>query len=156
MNIANYLSDGSATRQKYPMSNESFDFIQEQILLVHQLGNIAGANCIIQGCTVAGFQTGAGTVIINGEILPFIAGSTQTTVRIRQVVDNINAQYITYANARIRRWVEFGSNAGNVNTYTWADFIRIKTNKQLDDEKASHQEVEDLQNYIMPSNGIIM
>ncbi|MDD2636771.1 MAG: hypothetical protein PHW82_14865, partial [Bacteroidales bacterium] len=55
-----------------------------------------------------------------------------------------------------RRWVEFGSNAGNVNTYTWADFIRIKTNKQLDDEKATHEEVEALQNLIMPTGIISM
>jgi microcystin-dependent protein len=156
MNIANYLSDGNAARQKYPISLESYNFIQEQILLIHALANVAGANCIIQGCNVAGSQTTTGVVIINNEILSFSAGLTQTKVRIRETTENISAQYITYANAKVIRWVEFGSNPNDVDTYLWADFVRVKTNKQLDDEKATHAEVAALQNLIMPSGVITM
>ncbi|MDD3685930.1 MAG: tail fiber protein [Bacteroidales bacterium] len=156
MNIANYLNDGNVDRQKYPLSVESLDFIQQQIRLVHELANIAGANFIIQGCNVNGTQTSAGTLIINGEVLPLVAGLTQTKIRIRESVENITAQYVNYANARVKRWVEFGENPGDVDTYLWADFVRIKTNAQLELEKATHAEVEALQNLIMPSGAIIM
>jgi microcystin-dependent protein len=156
MNTANYLSDGNVNRQKYPLSVESLDFIQQQIRLVHDLANLAGGNFIIQGCNVSGAQTSAGTVIINGEVLPFLAGVTLSKIRIRETVENITAQYVTYTNARVKRWVEFGENADNVDTYLWSDFIRIKTNAQLELEKATHEEVAALQNLIMPSGAIIM
>jgi len=156
MNTANYLSDGNVNRQKYPLSVESLDFIQQQIRLVHDLANLAGGNFIIQGCNVSGAQTSAGTVIINGEVLPFLAGVTLSKIRIRETVENITAQYVTYTNARVKRWVEFGENADNVDTYNWSDFIRIKTNAQLELEKATHEEVAALQNLIMPSGAIIM
>jgi hypothetical protein len=156
MDTANYLNDGNVDRLKYPLSVESLDFIQQQIRLVHELANMAGGNFIIQGCNVAGSQTTAGILIINGEILPILAGITQTKVRIREAVDTITAQYITYANARVRRWVEFGENADQVDTFIWADFLRIKTNAQLEAEKATHEEVSALQNLIMPTGAIVM
>lgn len=156
MNTANYQSDGNVMRQKYPLSVESLEFIQQQIMLVHAIGNIAGANCIVEGCNVAGTQTTKGVVIINNEVLPFVAGVTQPKVRIREVTDSITAQFVNYANARVRRWVEFGENAGGADTFLWEEFARLKTNKQLDDEKATHDDVATMQGYIMPTGGIIM
>ena len=151
MDKANYLNDGTIGRTKYPMSTAGFDFIQNQVLTVHDaVANIAGAGLlIISGCQDAGNAVTAGQVCINNEILPFNGGTKQSTVRIVERSESIVADYVTYLNAKIIRYVEFGSNVNNENTFNYADFVRLKTNAQLNAEKANKDEV-------MPKGTIIM
>lgn len=62
MNTQSFINDG----QKFPLSTESLNFIQEQIKLVYGLTDLAGANVIIKDSTA----TKDGLVIIDGELLP--------------------------------------------------------------------------------------
>lgn len=62
MNTQSFINDG----QKFPLSTESLNFIQEQIKLVYGLTDLAGANVIIKDSTA----TKDGLVIFDGELLP--------------------------------------------------------------------------------------
>lgn len=156
MNKANYISDGSVDRQKYPLSVESLDFIQQQILLAAEMAAAAGNKVIVRGCTEQGSGVTAGIVVVNNELLPFVAGTKQTKVRIVERVEHITADFITYNNAKRVRYVEFGANVGDVDTFLWADFKRLKSTQELDADKATHAEVEALRNLITPKGVIVM
>ena len=156
MNKANYISDGSVDRQKYPLSVEGLDFMQQQILLAAEMAAAAGNKIIVRGCTEQGSGVTAGIVVINNELLPFVAGTKQTKVRIVERTEHITADFITYNNAKKIRYVEFGANVGDVDTFLWADFKRLKSTQELDAQKATHDEVEELRNLISPKGLIAM
>lgn len=157
MDRANYLNDGTLNRDQYPMSTSGLDFMQKQALMIHDaVAAVAGSSLLIlQGCTENNNYVSEGLLCVNGEILPFVAGQKQTKVRIIEAVSSITADYIEYRNCEVRRHVEFGSNAGGTE-YTWADFQRLKSNKELEEEKATKDEVEELRALIMPTGVIAM
>lgn len=157
MDRANYLNDGTLNRDQYPMSTAGLDFMQKQALMIHDaVAAVAGSSLLIlQGCTENNNYVSEGLLCVNGEILPFVAGQKQTKVRIIEAVSSITADYIEYRNCEVRRHVEFGSNAGGTE-YTWADFQRLKSNKELEEEKATKDEVEELRALIMPTGVIAM
>ena len=143
-------------QRNFPLSTEGLDFIQLQIEMAANYARAAGGNYILSGCAVNGSNVATGTVIINGELLPFIGGTLQNKVRIVQTTENITAGSETYNDAYVRRYVEFGSNIGNADTFNWADLKAFPTNKYLAENYATSIALEEVRNLVMPKGGIIM
>ncbi|MDR1120026.1 MAG: hypothetical protein LBM08_03835 [Dysgonamonadaceae bacterium] len=152
MNRAKYTN--YATRN-FPLSTEGLDFIQEQILLIAEYAKAAGGNFILSGCREEGGAVGAGTVIIDGEILPLKAGFLQTYLRIVEESETVTAGSAIYSNARTRRWAEFGQ-AATGNSYEWETFVPFPTNAWLYSNGATKAELQALQNLAMPKGAIIL
>ena len=143
-------------QRKFPLSTEGLDFIQLQTLLAAEYAQAAGGNYILSGCAVNGSNVSAGTLIINGELLPFIGGTLQNKVRIVQVTENITAGSDTYNDSYIHRHVEFGSNIGGTDTFNWADFAPFPTNKFLLENSATKTALEEVRELVMPKGVIVM
>jgi microcystin-dependent protein len=153
MNKANYT--GRAQRN-FPLSTEGLDFMQRLSLLAGEYTNAAGGNYILSGCVVSGNNVSSGTVIIDGELLPFAGGALQTKIRIVEVKENVTAGSETYEDAYVHRFVEFGSNLNDIDTFNWADLAVFPTNKFLFENSATKTELEALKSLAMPKGGIIM
>lgn len=155
MNSINFFNE----KKKFPLSTEVLNFLQEIAKQAHVLANIGGADkYILTGCVNTSGTWSPGYVVVNGEVLPFLGGTgtSESLVRIKQTTTDIVAEYDTYTDALTTRVVEFGSNLGNVNTFTWGDFPRAKTNRELELEYATKAELDALSSLVMPKGGIIM
>lgn len=153
MNTAKYTD---RPERNYPISTETLAFIQNQILLAAQSAQIAGGNYIISGCVHNGNNVSEGVVVIAGEVLPFVGGIAQTNIRIVEEKQSITAGGTTYVDARTIRRVQFGSNLNSIDTYLWADFERLPTNRFLLENSATKAEVEAIKALVMPKGAIIM
>ncbi|MDD3079083.1 MAG: hypothetical protein PHH37_08265 [Paludibacter sp.] len=156
MNSINFIND----KKKFPLSTQVLDFLQAIVKQAHKLALIGGSDkYILAGCELTTSNTyNSGYVVINGEILQFTggSGSAASSVRIKETTSDIIAEYDTYSNALVTRILEFGSNVGGVDTYTWNTFTRIKTNIELAATYATKDELSALSNLLMPKGGIIM
>jgi microcystin-dependent protein len=153
MNKANYTE---RTQRSFPLSTEGLGFIQQQVLLAAEYAKSAGGNYILSGCTVTGTNVTAGTIILNGELLPFAGGTLQAKIRIVETKESITAGSETYNEAYVHRHVEFGSNLNNIDTFDWADIALFPTNRFLLENSATKQELAALQRLALPQGGIIM
>jgi hypothetical protein len=120
MNRANYTG-ALRPEQQFPLSTQGLDFIQQQIMLVSEFAKSAGGNYILSGAVTTGNAVSDGVLVLNGEIIRFVGGAKQSTIRIVEVADSVTANGLNYENAYVRRWAEFGSNVGGVDTFNWAD-----------------------------------
>ena len=143
-------------QQRAPFSTKGLDFIQGQILLAAELARMAGDNYILSGCTVSGNNVSAGTMILNGEIIPFVGGGLQTKVRIVQTSESVTAGAETYEDMYIYRRAEFGSNLNSVDTFLWSEIRRLPTIKELMELFATSNEVDEIRDMVMPKGAIIM
>ena len=117
MNKANYTENGNSS---YPITTESFDFIQNQILLLQQLTMIYGNKTIFTN----GDQK---YVIINGELLP-LNGSSENNTHIKVVaVDyDVTANGETYKAVTTTREAVYTSEASASESYAKGEFNEIK------------------------------
>ncbi len=116
----------------------------------------AGGNYKLSGCASTGSSSVApGTLVINGEILPFKGGTVQSMVRIIESKKSLTAGSETY-DAYTERTVEFGSNVNGVDNYAWSSFSQFPTNKFLLENSATKAELETLKTLAMPKGAIIM
>jgi microcystin-dependent protein len=127
-----------------------------QIMLAAEYAATAGDNYILSGCAVSGGRASEGIMVIGGEILTFIGGDLQSKVRIVEASESITAEGSNYPDSYVRRYVEFGQNLNNVNTFNWADIKPFPTNKFLLDNSATKGELAALKNLAMPKGAIIM
>lgn len=107
---------------RFPLSCEGLDFLQQMAKLTAKLASMGGNSYILSGCVVAGSNVSAGTVVINGEILPFVAGAIETYVVIEETTRNVTAEGQVYEGIYISRVCRFGTGAGQV---AWADLRRV-------------------------------
>lgn len=98
MDSANYLNNQGS----YPVSAETFDFIQGQIKFVAQLTSSLGRNVIIKDSS----SSENGLVIFDDELLPLV-GDKGDYITIRESVESITAKGTTYEDARKRRTAEY-------------------------------------------------
>lgn len=100
MDIANYLNNQGS----YPVSAETFDFIQEQIKFVAKLTSSLGENVIIKDSS----SSEKGLVIFDGELLPLGGDKNNCNyITIIERVESITAKGTTYEDARKRRTAEY-------------------------------------------------
>lgn len=119
---------------KYPLSTQTLEFIQQQILLLQEIVAICGGKVIIREPD----GTNTGLLALNGEVL-HIAATPKLTTSIKYVLvttkkTDILADGETYKEARTVRTAKFSasqSTADNVETYKIGDFVKLTSNSTL-------------------------
>lgn len=95
--------------QKFPLSTEALNFMQEQIKLAYGLTDLAGENIIVRQSSA----TETGLVIFDGELLP-LTGSPSKLITIAESTEQMSVE---------------GKFEGNVRTTRTASYISIKEAK---------------------------
>lgn len=119
---------------KYPLSTQTLEFIQQQILLLQEVVAIAGGKVILKEPD----GTNTGLLALDGEVLP-IAATPQLTSAIKYVYvitqkKNIEADGEIYKEARTVRTAKFAAatpNAADTQVYKIGDFTKLTTNTTL-------------------------
>ncbi len=99
MNVANYKNENN----KYPVSTDTLDFIQEQIKLAYRLAEIYGKNFILASPS----GTTDGVIVINGEAMPLKQGTPSSYIVVRETSESITAGGQVFTDARISRYAEY-------------------------------------------------
>lgn len=102
MNKATYKNNN----QSYPISTDSFDFMQQQIMLVHNIAKLGGVNYILSQPT----PSSDGIIVINTEMLPLKYNANAASLARIEIVEesvSIEAQNNTYPQARIIRYAQY-------------------------------------------------
>lgn len=129
MNTQKFKNNG---HNKFPISTETLDFMQEQIKLVYGLASLAGQNIIIR---MPSANT-PGLVIINGELLP-LTGSANTYITIIESSSSITFSGETISGARTTRTAQFTSYSAGANSIAFTSVVSMRTNRQLQLDLAS-------------------
>lgn len=123
MNTQKFKNNG---RNKFPISTDTLDFMQEQIKLLYGFVSLAGQNIIIS----MPLGNTPGLVIVNGELLP-LTGSPNSYITIKESNDPITFLGETINRARTTRTALFTSYSAGANSYTFSSFVGMRTNRQL-------------------------
>lgn len=107
---------------RFPLSSETLDFLQQMAKLTAKLASMGGVSYILEGCAVAGSNAAAGTVVIAGEILPFVGGAIETYVVVEETKRHVTAEGQVYEEIYTSRVCRFGTGVGQV---AWADLRRV-------------------------------
>jgi len=155
MNIINYSNDF----KQFPVSTRALIFAQDMIKQCFNLALLGGSTpYILSGCeNTVGNTWSEGLVVVNGELMIFKGGTgtISTSVRVKTELADVTAGYETYDGVYTTRFVEFGTNVANAETYIWSDFIRIKSNLELAAQCATKTELNALANLVFPKGGIL-
>ncbi len=103
----------------FPLDTEILDEMQNAYSVFNLLGDIVGNLGIISGCTTVGPNATNGCVYINGEVFLFQGGPVQTTVIIKEDIEQLEFEDANSNDVIYRRYVTFGVGVGQLN---WADF----------------------------------
>lgn len=106
----------------FPLDQNVFGLMQQNIFLASQTATLAGNLAIISGCVVASNTVSNGYVVINGEILPFVGTTIDTKVVIYETRNNLNYEDGVARPSEIIRYATFGDDG--VTNYLWANFKR--------------------------------
>lgn len=137
MNKQNFESENS-----FPLSTKALTFMQDMVIASAQLAHIGGDNYILSGCETSGNNVAPGIIVINGEVMPFEGGAKVRTITIIETPESIIANGLPFDNIRVTRKAKFATGTG-ANYYPWANFKPLKTNKQLEELKATVKYVDD-------------
>lgn len=142
MNRQNFLGEGHNYEGKFPISANTFDFMQNQIEFVSQLASAFGDNVLLKRATA----TKPGLIVLNGELLPLISGtSTGNYYHIVENKEDIEAQGTLYADARVTRYAKRTSSS--------ASAIKVSS---VVDLTGRANEGENIANQFLPKGAIIM
>lgn len=127
----------------YPFDVGFLAFMQTAYSLFNHFGHLAGNLAIISGCEEVGNTISAGTVYINGELLPFVGGAKDDTVFIKEVTNEV-----TFDDGFLRpleniRTAAFGRSTQE-NTFKWEDFQRVSNLQDLGKNKTDNTETKKL------------
>lgn len=124
---------------KYPLSTQTLEFIQQQIMLVQEIVNICGGKVILREPD----GTNTGLLALNGEVL-HISATPKLTTAIKYVLvttktEDITADGETYKEARTIRTARLSSalpmstspNSSQVEVFKIGDFKKLTTNTTL-------------------------
>lgn len=128
MNKGNFTAKSS-----FPPSTYMLDFLQKQSFMAGNIAQLGGQNYILSGCAENGTTVNAGLIVINGEILPFEAGTKKTKITIQETIVKDHAFGVDYPEAYVMRVAKFNDNG----EYNWADFAQVLTNRQLEEKLSS-------------------
>lgn len=132
MQKANYISTATPTggQGKYPLSTQTLDFIQQQVLLLQQFGLIGGNKYILK--QPDGKNTGV--VFIEGEVLTLAAKPTPSAnikyINVTTKKEDIKADGETYKEARTYRTAALSS-SGSGESYEYSKFTVLESNQTL-------------------------
>jgi hypothetical protein len=72
----------------FPLEEDTLNFMQSSFSQLAALTGLGGKDYILSGCEVNGANVANGTVVINGEILPFIGGAKQEFIIVEETSEN--------------------------------------------------------------------
>jgi len=126
MNKINFLA-----KDNFPLSSDTMDMMQKMIQLNSKFALLGGTTYILSGCADDGNgNVSEGFIVINGEILPFEAGTKKTKITILQTSKSLTAFGVDYPESYVYRIAKFADNG----EYSWSDFVQILTNKELEEK----------------------
>jgi len=124
MNKVNFLA-----KEKFPLSSNTMDFVQQMVNLVSTTAALGGSNYIMYGCVDDGAgNISDGVVVIDGEMLPFEGGTKMAKIKIQETTKTLTAFGENYPEAYVYRVAKFDP-AGD---YDWNNFVQVQTNKELE------------------------
>ena len=142
MDRQNFLGEGHNYEGRFPISANTFDFMQNQTEFVSQLASAFGDNVLLKRAT----NTKDGLIVLNGELLPLHAGtSTGNYYHIVENKEDIEAQGTLYADARVTRYAE--------RTPSSASAIEVSS---VVDLTGRANKGENIANQFLPKGAIIM
>lgn len=106
----------------FPLDTDVLAVHQEQSNLAAKSALLGGFQYILEGCIKVGNNISNGTVVINGELLPFIGGAEQATVIISVTPETLTYEDGAKHPAILNRVAMFGNDG--VTNIQWADFKR--------------------------------
>lgn len=118
MNKANFKN----SQNKYPVSTDVLDFMQEQINFVSTLSSIAGGNAILKQST----SDTDGLLVLNGELLLIKKSAPNTYITVTEEKQSIVAKGETFKDARVIRYAQYTSNSMGSNSYAATEFKFIE------------------------------
>lgn len=133
MKKASYLNTVTTTggSGKYPLSTQTLDFVQQQILLLQTLSLAGGKNYILK----APDGTNTGVAVIGGEVLTLAAkpvfSASIKYVNVATTTSNIEADGDIYKEAREERTAAFSSSKGT-EAYDINTFANVSSGKLSD------------------------
>ena len=95
------------SNQKFPLSTEALDFMQEQIKLAYGLTDLAGRDIIVKQST----STQLGLVIFNGELMP-LKGSPASYIMVSESIEQMTIEGSFVGNIRKTREAIYSSSSG--------------------------------------------
>lgn len=129
MNTQKFKDNGNF---KFPVSTDTFDFMQKQILLASELSALAGGNVIIKPST----NSEDGICIYNGELMP-LKKQADTHIILVTNTESISANGETFSDVRTVRYAEY-ANAGGVPATNFWTLSNLQTLKAQLDAAAQH------------------
>lgn len=117
---------------RFPTSAETIGFIQEMIFLSAKIASLGGSNYILDGCVKTGTSWSSGTVIVNGEIIPFQGGQELPNVLIQENKKGVQVYDEFYSDIYIDRVLIFGAGTGSV---AWSTFSRLPSISDIQENK---------------------
>ena len=138
MNKQNFLNE--SYEGKYPISADTFDFMQNQIEFVSQLASAFGQNVLLKRAT----NSKNGLIVLGGELYPLQYGVDGSYYHIKEESENITAQGRQYTAARTRKIVQRQS---GTTSYPVSSVV---------DLTGRESEGETIANHFMPKGAIIM
>lgn len=132
MQKANYTSTTTASggQGKYPLSTQTLDFIQQQVMILQLLGYIGGSKYILRQPD----GTNTGLAFINGEVLTLAAKPIPSAniryVNVTTKKTDIKADGETYTEARTYRIAALSSSASG-ESYEYSKFTVLESNQTL-------------------------
>lgn len=136
MKRADYISTKTGTGGvgKYPLSTQTLDFIQSQLMLLQELSRIAGNRYVLKEPD----GTNAGVVVIDGEVLPLAASPMRSNstkyINVATVKEDIQADGETYKEARIQRNASYSGQPSGPESYEISKFQTADTNAALSEK----------------------
>ncbi len=133
MKTASYTSTQTETggSGKYPISTQTLDFIQSQILLLQQLALIGGSRYILQEPD----GKAAGVAVIDGEVIALTANPVRNNnvkyVVVKTEKQDIEADGETYLEARTVRTASYSTAQTGGEEYDINTFTNFATNTTL-------------------------
>ncbi|MBP5372435.1 MAG: tail fiber protein [Bacteroidales bacterium] len=138
MNKQDFLNQNYEGR--YPISADTFDFMQNQIEFVSQLASAFGQNVLLKRAT----NSNDGLIVLGGELYPLQAGVSGSYYKIIETNSDITAQGRQYTAARTTKKVQCQS---GTTPYPVSSVV---------DLTGRESEGETIANHFMPKGAIIM
>lgn len=125
----------------FPLETDTLDSMKSAYQSLQAFGSRIGNYAIVQGCEVNGSTTANGYVYLNGELIEFRGGLTQSRVVVNEVPIRKQFENGSEPQVYFERWISFGTGTQAIE---WSFFKRPKTSIELSEAQALKAENEAL------------
>lgn len=116
------------SKQNFPFGIKAASVFQDTMQMLSKMVALGGDNYVLTGCTEdSSGNVADGTVVINGEIMPFKGGVKKAKIKIVENRESTEAFGVQYPDAYVFRFAEF-SDTGD---FDWGNFNQIISNQEL-------------------------